>query len=466
MKHDLVVIGGGSAGLTASIFAAEAGLDTALVEQSPDDVGGECLRSGCVPSKTLLRIAQNIHDADNLTDIGLRVRGKPDWDAVKDEIQSVQETIRKAESPSSLRERDITTYFGTAAFTGRRSLQVDDTTVSADTIILATGTAPRTPSVQGIDKADTVTNETIFEMDELPDELLVVGGGPLGCELGQALNRLGSDVTIVERGSYLLGTEPVEASKRVRKSFEDEGINVFCDTDVTGFDEHTAYVTTANGERSLSFDNVLLATGRTPNTGGLGLDNAGITCDKQGHPEHDEYLQTTNPDVYVAGDLTGSYQFSHAAEYESTMIVKNEILPYFSKITYETMSHATYTDPVVASFGRSRTELDKEGIRYDVIHADFEHADKAIINDDDSWGEYYVTNRTFRGGIIVSDDAHHIIQELILAQQEDVKTTDIVNKIYPYPSIEAVTKHSVLNHLKDLLGDMTKHLIRFSYRYL
>jgi len=465
MHHDILVIGGGSAGLSTAIFAAELGLDTALVEQAEEDIGGECLRTGCVPSKTLLRVAQTVYDAEQLEEVGLRLRGRVDWQMVKDLIRRVQSDISEHEH-DALGERDITTYFGEATFTDRTTIDVDGDEVSADNIVLATGTSPHHPSVPGVEDAPTITNESIFTLDELPKELLVVGGGPLGCEIGQAMNRLGVSVTIIERGNYLLGGEPVEASKRVRKSFEDEGITVVCDADLTRFDGTTAYVTTNDGETTYTYDKVLLATGRTPNTTGLQLGNAGIACDETGYPEHDEYLQTTNQHVYVAGDLTGSYQFSHAAEHEASTIVKNLVLPFSSRISYDHMSHITYTDPGVASFGSSRQDLDRNGVRYETIPVDIAEADKAVINSDEGWGEYYVTGRTFRGGVVVSEDAQHIVQDLILAQSADVKTTEFVQKIYPYPTIESISKQSVLKHLQRWIGSMTQRLIRFSYRYL
>ena len=179
MHHDILVIGGGSAGLSTAIFAAELGLDTALVEQSQENIGGECLRTGCVPSKTLLRIAKTVHNAQGLDDLGLRLRGQVDWQTVKEKIQGVQSTIGTHED-NILAERDITTYFGEASFTDRTTIVVDEKAVSADNIVLATGTAPRQPSVPGVDDAPTITNETVFDLDELPKELLVIGDGPLG----------------------------------------------------------------------------------------------------------------------------------------------------------------------------------------------------------------------------------------------------------------------------------------------
>lgn len=465
MFHDILIVGGGSAGLSAAIFSSQLGLDTALIEQSKDGLGGECLRSGCVPSKSLIHIAKTVNDAERLGSIGVRTRGSPQWSKIKDRIQSTQRTIGDNEDDNALQEHGITTYYGEAAFQGERTIQVNETVVGGDTIILATGSHPFKPPIQGLQEAHSYTNETIFTADEQPDDLLVVGGGPLGCELGQAMHRLGSTVTIVERGSRLLKRHVPEASHRVESAFTEEGITYHTDATVNNLGEQ-AQISAEDGVFTVDYDAVLLATGRRPNTDGLNLHKAGIQTDSQGYPETDEYLQTTNENVYAAGDLTGEYQLSHAAELEATTVITNQILPYASQPDYNDVATVTYTDPQVASFGQSRSELDEAGVRYDTAPLRFDEADRAIIDKDNAWGELYVTSRTLRGGVIVSRDAEHIVQEPILAQHADINTTTLAQKTYPYPSIESVTKHSLLHDLKDRLPGITKSIARFAYRYL
>lgn len=462
MKHDLVVIGGGSGGITAAVFAAELGVDVALVEQSPEHLGGECLRNGCVPSKALLHAANTAHTARQASDLGLRVSGSPDWETVRQHIEDAQDTIGENESQDWLEQQGVELHYGEATFRDERVIDVNDTRVKAQNIILATGSKPSLPAIPGVKQAPSYTNETIFKIDTQPRRLLVVGGGPLGCEIGQAFSRLGSTVTIVERGQRLLSRDPEQAGERLLSQFENEGITVHLDDSVERLTESKAHLDSGT---SIEYDAVLLATGRSPNTDGLALEAANISTEN-GYPEVDEYLQTTNNNVYAVGDLTGSYQLSHAAAYEATTVVKNLVLPYNETISYDNMPWVTYTDPSVASFGHLPESLDESAYRYDKVPLRFNESDRAIIEQDEGWGEVYVTGRQIRGGCVVSRQAEHIVQDLLTAQQNDLQTTDIIGKTYPYPSQASVVKESLLYHIRDSLPSMIRPIARFMYRYL
>ena len=462
MKYDLAVVGAGSGGITASVLAAQLGIDVALIERSPDHIGGECLRNGCVPSKALLHAAKTTHTAKKATSLGLRVAGKPDWDTVQQRIKDIQNKISDKESQDVLEEHGVNLLYGDAAFQNEQSLLVDDESIHAKQIILATGSKPAKPPIQGIEQADTYTNETIFDIEKQPKRLLVIGGGPLGCEIGQAFSRLGSTVTIVERGPRLLRRDPPTAGKRLKEQFENENITVHLNDGVERVTQSEAHLAS---DKALPYEAILLATGRKPNTESLRLEAAGIETEN-GYPVADEYLQTTNNNVYVVGDLTGSYQLSHAAEHEATTVLKNLILPYSEEVDYTAMPWVTYTDPAVASFGSLPDTLDESTYRYDKVPLRFDESDRSIIDEDTGWGEIYVTGREIRGGCIVSKEAEHIVQDLLTAQQNGLKTTDVVGKIYPYPTQASVVKESLLYHVRDKLPSITQSITQFMYRYL
>lgn len=464
MQHDLLIIGAGSGGLTAAIFASRIGLDVALVDRSADAIGGECLRAGCVPSKALLHKANEAHTAQKAQDIGIRTRGSVDWDRIQAYIDDVQNDIKENESAESLRQHGVSLYYGKASFQDPKTVTVDDKRITADNYVLATGSQPRNPQIPGLESANTYTNESIFSIEEIPGKLVVVGGGPLGCELGQAFNRLGSDVTIIERGEHLLSQEPIQASQMLEEQFADEGITVKLNTSVKSATPSTVRVD-SEAENTIEQDGILLATGREVKTDDLALSKAGVTTTNN-VPDTDAYLQTSNDNIYCVGDITGSYQFSHAAEHEATTVIKNLVLPYSEQISYEEMPRVTYTKPRVASFGETRSDLDASTYRYDTIPLAFDQSDRAIIEADKGWGEVYVTGREIRGGCVVSDTADSLIQDLLTAQQTGLKTTDMASKLYPYPTKANIVKISLLNQLQDKTPAFVPSLARFAYRYL
>ncbi|MGA9649810.1 dihydrolipoyl dehydrogenase family protein, partial [Pedobacter sp.] len=315
-KYDLIVIGAGSGGLGMSLAAHTLGIKVLLIEENARNVGGDCLNFGCIPSKALIHIARQFAYGRQAEAFGVKMEGKADLEKVMEYIHSQQAVIRSHENADYLRKKGLAVVIGRACFTDGETIAVNETEYSARRIVLATGSKPRQLDVEGSHFANLYTNETLFyDLKKLPDHLLVIGGGPIGCEIAQAFRRLGSQVTIVDRGDRLSSKELPEFSEILEKQFEKEGIKIIHQAAVVSFSgaNEVELLIEKKSKKKLAFDAALVAIGRVVTTEGLGLDKAGIDI-KKGKIVIDEYLRTTNPRVFTAGDSTGLYYFSHGAE--------------------------------------------------------------------------------------------------------------------------------------------------------
>ncbi len=355
-KYDLIVIGAGSGGLGASLAAHTIGLDVLLIEKNAQNVGGDCLNSGCVPSKAIIHVARQFAHGRRAQAFGLQVAGKADLTKVMAYVHQQQEVIRTHENAEYLRKQGLDVVIGHARFVDANTLSVGEGTYTAQRIVLATGSKPRQLDVPGSDTASLYTNETLFyDLKQLPDHLLIIGGGPIGCEMAQAFRRLGSEVTIVDRGERLMTKELPEFSAILEKQFEKEGIKILHQAEVSAFPVPTVAEVSFKDQskKKLPFDAALVAIGRVVTTTGLDFEKAGIEV-KDHKIVINEYLQTTNPRVYTAGDSTGLYYFSHGAEKHVRQLMRNFFIPFFKKKhSYHELSWVTFTEPEVATFGRS-----------------------------------------------------------------------------------------------------------------
>ncbi|MEO6758903.1 MAG: FAD-dependent oxidoreductase, partial [Saprospiraceae bacterium] len=305
----------------------------------------------------------------------------------------------------------------------------------------------------------------IFDLETLPKRLLVVGGGPIGLELGQAFSRLGSEVTIVEAGPQILSHEIPEMAGVLQGLLEAEGVKFLLNTKISAFSgAHTAHIQEkGQAERSIHFDVALVSIGRQVHTQGLDLEKAGIQLEK-GKFKINEQLQTTNPDVYVCGDATGDHQFSHAAELQASVLVNNLISPFKKKLSYQYFSWVTFTDPELATFGQSTGEMKKQGLKFQTLELDFTEDDRANIGDY-RYGKLvmYTTppgllpgREKILGGTMLAPRAGELIQELLLAMQQKLPVQALFQKTYPYPVASRVNKAIVLTQLRKALPDWVK----------
>lgn len=469
MDYDIIVIGAGSGGQNIAGFMNKSGFKVLLIDKSEEEIGGDCLNYGCVPSKALIHVSRMIHNARQSDEFGLNISGKTDLKKVKEYLKSKQQIIRNHESVCAFKKQGIDIALGKARFGSHNSVIVSGKEYTGKKIVIATGSRPRTLDIPGIDKVSVLTNETIFDLETLPEKFLIIGGGPIGMELGQAFSRFGSKVTIVDTDDIFLPKESYEIADVLRQQLEKEGVEFLFNTKPIEFKSSNEVFVEKNRKKEiLTFDNVLISIGRQLNIEELDLEKAGIEV--QGYKlKVDPYLRTTNKNVFVSGDMVGSYQFTHAAELHTGILIKNMILPVKSKVNYDHLSWVTYTDPEIATFGLNENELKKRGIAYEKLILGFEEDDRAIVGNY-QYGKLVLFikpsllgNASILGGSMVAPHAGELFQELVLANSTGMGVKSFLDKIYPYPTASRVNQKIMANYMGKLLSPRVKSIMRKLY---
>ncbi|MEJ7766880.1 MAG: FAD-dependent oxidoreductase, partial [Chitinophagaceae bacterium] len=338
-KYDVMVIGAGSAGLSVGLFMNQAGFKVLLVDKTDHHIGGDCLNDGCVPSKALIHIARIAHSAREAEHFGLQVSGSIDIKKAIEYVYNRQNIIREHENANHFRKEGLDVVLGEAKFTGANEIEVEGRRYTGKKIVIATGSKPRKMKAPGVENVTYYDNESIFHLDHLPERLLVVGAGPIGIEIGQALNRLGSKVTVMHRGEMILEHDDKAVTEILCRQLNEEGIDFIFNADVDGFPTPTEAIIKLKdgGTRTLAIDAIFVGVGRELITKSLQLEKAGVEV-KDGKIVVDGYLRTTNKSVYVCGDVAGSLQFSHAAEQQARMLLNNFFSPLKKKLNNDHMS--------------------------------------------------------------------------------------------------------------------------------
>jgi pyruvate/2-oxoglutarate dehydrogenase complex dihydrolipoamide dehydrogenase (E3) component len=441
------------------------GFKILLIDKNGDSIGGDCLNYGCVPSKALIYVSRLANNAKLSERFGLTTSGEIDIKKVMDYVKSKQNIIRKHENAEYFRKQGIDVELGSVQFTSPKTIEINGKKLSAKNFILATGSRPRELKIPGSDKVDILTNETIFDIKILPKKLLVIGGGPIGIELGQALQRLGSQVKVVEVGSQFLPKENKEIASILQEKLKVEGIEFFFNTQPKEFVNANEIIIEQGGViKNLQFDAILVCIGRMLNIEGLGLEKAGIVTNNK-RIKVDKYLRTTNKNVFVCGDLAGSYQFTHAAELHAQIIIKNFFSPIKKKVSYENFSWVTFTDPEIATFGLQEDEPNKKRIKFEKIDLDFKNDDRAIVDEfTKSKIILFIGKNKILGGSIIAPNAGELAQELILSNSANISINKIFEKIYPYPTAGRINKSVISQLFRKKLNDRTKKILKFFYR--
>lgn len=440
-RYNLVVIGAGTAGLVTAAGAAGLGARVALVERGL--MGGDCLNFGCVPSKTLIRsgrIYADIRDAARFGIVG-SADITADFGAVMERLRSVRAGISKHDSARRFADLGVDVFFGEARFDGNGAVDVGGLKLKFKKAVIATGARAAVPDIQGLSEAGFLTNETVFNLTELPPRLMVVGGGPLGCELAQAFSRLGSEVTIVEMLPSILEREDREAAEFVLRALSRDGVRIDVASTVKSVSKHgntkCVVVESAEGQKEIEVDDILLSAGRVPNVEWLGLDAVSVEYDLQRGVIVNDWLQTTNAAIYAAGDVAMSEKFTHAADAAARIVIQNALFLGHKRVSALTIPRCTYTDPEIAQVGLSEAEAGARGESVDVYRIEMKDVDRAVMDGEDEGFVKILTRKgsdSIVGATIVARHAGDLISEITLAIEGKIGLGAIARVIHPYPT--------------------------------
>ncbi|CAA7627603.1 NAD(P)/FAD-dependent oxidoreductase [Magnetospirillum sp. SS-4] len=460
--YDLCIIGAGSAGLSIAAGAAQMGARTVLIEG--ERMGGDCLNTGCVPSKSLLAAAHAAHAARHAGAFGVTAGDVAvDFKAVHDHVHSVIAAIAPHDSEERFRGLGCTVIKAHGRFVDPATLEAGGTRIKARRFVVATGSRAMAPPIPGLDQVPCLTNETLFELTALPAHLVVIGAGPIGCEMAQAFRRLGADVTILDKGAMLPRDDP-EAVAVVRDAYAAEGIALAEKVDIERIEAIPGGVAVVlSGGRRVEGSHLLVAAGRRPNVEDLGLDAAGVIVTPKGI-QVDERLRTSNAKVFAAGDVAGGPQFTHWAGYHAGIILRNALFRLPTKVDMRALPWVTYTEPELAQVGL--TEADSRarlGGSIRVLKVPFADNDRARAERRTEGFAKAITDAKGRilGATIVGPHAGELIQTWGLAISSGLKIGAVAGMIAPYPTLGEINKRAAGSfYTPTLFSRRTRWLVR------
>lgn len=449
--YNIVVIGGGSAGLVSAYIASAVKAKVALIEKHK--MGGDCLNTGCVPSKALIRSAKIMHYLRKSEDYGLApIEPQFEFSKVMERVQRVIQAIEPHDSIQRYSGLGVDCMTGEAKILSPFEVQVNGKVITTKNIVVATGARPLIPSIPGLDLVRPLTSENIWNLREQPKNLVVLGGGPIGCEMAQAFNRLGTKVSLIEMSDRILVREDRDVSEFVEDRLRKEGIQVFTSHQALRIEkkaDQSQLVCEKDGkEVSIEFDQILLALGRKANVQGFGLEELGIELSNRGTVEADEFLRTTHfPNIYVCGDVVGPYQLTHAASHQAWYVAVNALFSPFKsfKVDYRVIPWCTFTDPEVARVGLNELEAKEKNIDVQVTKYAIDDLDRAIA-DEAALGFVKVLTVPGRdqilGVTIVGHHAGDIIAEYVMAMKHGLGLNKILGTIHIYPTFSEANKYA------------------------
>jgi pyruvate/2-oxoglutarate dehydrogenase complex dihydrolipoamide dehydrogenase (E3) component len=450
-RYNLVVIGGGTAGLVTAAGAAGLGAKVALVER--ELLGGDCLNVGCVPSKGVISAARVAAAVRNAAEFGIELPQevpqdvKVNFAAAMQRMRRLRARISLNDSAPRFRDLGVDVFLGAGRFSGLDTVEVDGQTLRFKKAVIATGARAAAPRAAGLDRVDYLTNESVFSLTELPARLGVIGAGPIGCELAQCFARFGSEVFLVEAEHGILPREDRDAAEVVQKSLVRDGVKLLCcgrQTEVRN-DAGTIRLTLeSHGQQyNQAVGKLLVAVGRAPNVEGLNLETVGVEYDKRGVKVNDR-LQTSNPRIFAAGDVCSPYKFTHAADFMARIVIPNALFRGRSKLSALTIPWCTYTSPEIAHVGLYAAEAKAKGIEIDTFVQELSDVDRAVLEgEDEGFVKIHVKRGTDKilGATIVAAGAGEMISEITLAITHGLGLKQIAATIHPYPTrTEAVRK--------------------------
>jgi pyruvate/2-oxoglutarate dehydrogenase complex dihydrolipoamide dehydrogenase (E3) component len=444
---DIGIIGGGAAGLTVAAGAARLGAKTLLIEKEKA-LGGDCLHYGCVPSKTLIRTAHVYHLMKNASRFGLPDVDIPpvDYGNVVKRIQEVIDIIQKHDSEERFCGLGAKVEFGQPAFNDEYTIELKGKKVSAKNWVIATGSSPDIPPIEGFNETPYLTNKDIFSIDHLPESMIVLGAGPIAIEMGQAFNRLGTRVTVVQRSGQILSKEDKDMADAVMGVLSDEGVGFSLNTSVLNVKElgkeKEVSIKNKDGKTGdIKAEMILIAMGRTPNLEGLELENAGVEYNRRGI-KVDNRLRTTQKHIFAAGDVTGQYQFTHAAGYEGGIVISNAIFHLPKKVDYTYLPWCTYSDPELANIGLNEKSADKAGIKYSAWIEEFKDNDRSLVEGEKTGKIKMILDEGEKpiGVQILGPRGGELINEWVAVMSSKIKLSALASAIHPYPTLGEINK--------------------------
>ncbi len=446
-RYNLVVIGGGTAGLVSAAGAAGLGARVALIER--ELLGGDCLNVGCVPSKGVISAARSAAAVRYAGEFGINVPSgtEVDFAAVMARMRKLRARISPNDSAARFRDLGVDVYIGSGRFVDAETIDVDGTELKFKRAVIATGARAAAPPIAGLDDVEYLTNETVFSLTERPRRFGIIGAGPIGCEMAQTFANLGSEVYLVEATHGILPREDPTAAEIVEKQMLSDGVKLLCcgrNTELKKGDGAIRMTLESHGEAyDQPVDQLLVAVGRAPNVESLNLEAVGVEYTKQG-VQVDDQLRTSNSRIFAAGDVCSRYQFTHSADFMARIVIQNALFMGRAKASALTIPWCTYTTPEIAHVGLYESEAEKEGIEVDTFTQEFADVDRAILEGaDEGMVRVHVKKGTDQivGATIVAHNAGDMISEITLAMTHGLGLKKIASTIHPYPTqAEAIRK--------------------------
>jgi pyruvate/2-oxoglutarate dehydrogenase complex dihydrolipoamide dehydrogenase (E3) component/uncharacterized membrane protein YdjX (TVP38/TMEM64 family) len=466
-RYNILVIGAGTAGLVTAAGAVGLGAKVALVEKRL--MGGDCLNYGCVPSKALIRSSRVYAEIRDSRNYGIEVEGKAtaNFPSVMERLRRLRAQISHHDSAKRFRELGIDVFLGNAKFTGPNTVEVGGASLRFKKAVIATGARAAHPSIKGLSDAGFLTNETVFSLTQRPVRLAVIGGGPIGCEMAQAFQRLGSQVILFHKNDHILDREDADAAEIIQNGFIREGVRLILNSDLKE-------VRVVNGEKVIHFevggkpdtigvDEILVGAGRAPNVENLNLETAGVKYDTRKGVFVNDYLQTTNPSIFAAGDVSMNYKFTHTADAAARIVIQNALFKGSKKLSALTVPWCTYTDPEIAHVGMYEKDAAKQGIEIDTFARLLAEVDRAMLDgEDEGFVKVHVKRGTDKilGATIVAAHAGEMISELTLAMVAKVGLGTLSGVIHPYPTQAEAIKQAGDAYNRTRLTPFVKKLFK------
>lgn len=446
--RNLIAIGAGSGGLVTAYISAAVNAKVTLIEKHK--MGGDCLNTGCVPSKALLRSAKAIHEIKKASQLGIQIgHQEVDFAQVMARVQQVIAQVEPHDSIERYTDLGVECIQGNAKILSPWSVEVNGEVLTTRNIVISTGARPFVPPIEGLDQVDYLTSDNIWTLQTQPKKLVIMGGGPIGCELAQAFALLGSNVTLIEKADQLLGREDPEVGQFIYEALEKSGVKVLLSTSVSQFtDSNKLKMNFADGiEVSMEFDQIMIALGRKANITGFGLEELDIEFTSDGRIQVDPYLRTNYPNIFAVGDVTGPYQLTHAAGHQAWYAAVNALFGDFKKfkVNYSALPAVTYTIPEVARVGINEIEAKQQKIDYEVTHYGIDDLDRAIA-DSEAYGFIKVITPKGKdkilGATIVGHHGGELLSEFTLAMRYGLGLNKILSTIHPYPTFSEANKYA------------------------